>query len=179
MSLFNKSKKLSEVVTEFPEQQSYLLAVIFDNLLYKNLPNFNSSIELTEEEDELVFFIAQSINYMFALKPENLTDAQLKLLKEIMPLIKSKSREAMEDDKDLRRAVVYTLRMRLQINSIIDGVDWIDTPEGKRVWDILQQYGGEFPETVDDVKYRKYLKQIILSDNINRRDREKKQQKSA
>jgi hypothetical protein len=58
----------------------------------------------------------------------------------------------MRQDKNLRELVVYTLRMRLVLGSVQDG-KFRETQEGERIGQLLQLYGGEFQEEVDEQRY--------------------------
>lgn len=159
MGLFYKSKTVTEVADEFPKQYAFLKLFVFEAWSKTVVPD-KPLDELTEGEVDMITYIGQVIQYLFAEDPSDYGDAtpiQIKRINKIREIIPEKSREAMANNKDMHRIVVYTLRMKLYLSTMYHGADWIHTPEGKRVTNILTIYGGEFPEEVTDKKFHQLL----------------------
>lgn len=161
MGLFSKPKTVKQVAEQFPRQRDFMKLFVFDTWSKSVLPN-KSVDEMNDEEVEMITYIGQVMQYLFAEDPAEYGDAlpeQIERIKRIRKIVPEKSREAMQNNKDMRKIIVYTLRIETYLHTMIDGVDWIHTPDGKRTWDILQIYGGEFPEVVTDKMYTKLVNQ--------------------
>lgn len=128
--------------------------------------------EMSEEQLDMLTFIGQMLQYLFAEDPNDFGEAppeQIKRIKQVRKTVPADSYEIMmrEDGKFSRQIIVYTLRIKTYLHTMLEGAEWIDTPDGKRTWDILQIYGAEFPEEVDDKAFNKLVKQVLRTTYVN------------
>ncbi len=171
MGLFYKPKTVKQVADEFPKQFNFLKLFLFETWT-KNTGVAGAIDEMNEEQLDMVTFIGQMIQYLFAEDPNDYGEAdaeQIKRIKRIRKTLPEDSHEIMMrgDGEFSRKIVVYTLRIKTYLHTMIDGVEWLKTPDGKRTWDILQIYGGEFPEEVNDKAFNKLIKQVITTRTVN------------
>ena len=163
MGLFYKPKTVGQVAEEFPRQQAFLKTYLLKSWLAASGIHAPYDYDaMSEDELETATYIGQCLNYLFAEDPDSYGNAdaqQIERIKRIRRVLPGQSREAMSNNKDLRRIIVYTLRMRLYLHTMLEGTQWIRTPEGKRTWDTLNIYGGEFPEEVTDKMFDKLVRQ--------------------
>jgi hypothetical protein len=161
MGLFYKPKTVGQVAKEFPEQYAFLKLFLFES--WSNASGLSKDLDdMDDEELEMITYIGQVLQYVLAEDPADYGDAspeQVARIKRIREVLPEYSREAMQNNKDMRKIVVYMLRMKVYLHTMLDGAEWIDTPEGKRAWDILQIYGGEFLEEVTDKRFNKLVNQ--------------------
>lgn len=70
----------------------------------------------------------------------------------------------MDNDKELRELVVYTLRKKMIIAMMVSkgsAGDYFKTDEGKRIAHLLDKYGGEFKEELNLHKYDELVNKLI------------------
>jgi len=146
MSIFKPNMAKNRNVVEFPKKFNYIKVGLFSILSSLNAPPGTS----TEEHN---VFCAQIVNYLLGdglQKPE--TDLPIEaqeLIIKVQPSIPKQAKDLMSSaNKEFRETIVYTLRMRLVVNQLLHGTEWLETYEGKNVWALLQDYGLEFPEEV-------------------------------
>lgn len=180
MGLFYKPKTVKEVAKEFPKQEQYLKLTVFRGWVNTIYPGYDWKADHTPEEDEQVTYIGQVVNYLFAGDPDgydpSLSKEQINLIKDIQQNLPELSHEAAMNNKELRKIVVYTLRMRVMLHTMLEGnADWLfNNPEGKRTQNILNIYGAEFPEEVTDKMFNKLVKQTVRASVWNELDWETK-----
>jgi hypothetical protein len=175
VGIFSKQKTVKEVAEEFPKQESFLKLFLFKELVSDTAPEFFSTgnVGLKSEKLELVTRIGQVLNYLFAEDPNDFGDApaeQIQRVKRIRRTVPEDARQLMmmAGNEDMRRIVVYTLRMRTYFHTFYDGDDWlVGTPEGKRVQAILAEYGPEFPQATSDKDFAKMLKKVVNKYALN------------
>jgi hypothetical protein len=159
MGLFSKPKTVKQVAEEFPKQYAFMKLFVFESWS-DSMGLAKNPDDMDEEDLEMITYIGQVIQYLFAEDPNDYGEAspeQVTRIKRIREVVPEKSKDAMANNKDMRKIVVYTLRIKTYLHTMIDGAEWINTPDGKRTWDILQIYGGEFPEEVTDKMYTKLV----------------------
>jgi hypothetical protein len=165
MGIFSKPKTVAQVAKDFPEQEQYLKMTLWKGLIKTQDPSYDFKGEDTPEQNYMATLYGQVISYVFADDPNaydhDLPKEQIKLIKDIRKTLPEDSHELMMSNKEIRQIVVYTLRMRLLLKGMIEGADWVNAVEGKRVWNILQIYGDEFPEEVDDKMFDKLVKKTM------------------
>lgn len=127
-------------------------------------PNFDYKATMSEEQSSMTTHIGQVIEYLFAEDPNgygdgNLSPEQRQLIDKARESMPEKAHEVMVKNDQMRKIVVYTLRMQFYLNTMIKGPTWLQTDEGQRVNHILQQYGGEFTEEVTDKMFDKLVGQ--------------------
>jgi hypothetical protein len=170
MSLFSTPKTVKQVAEEFPKQEAFMKLFLFNS--WSDGMGFDkSSDDMGDDDLEMITYIGQVIQYLFAEDPADFGDAspvQVERIKRIREVIPEKSKDAMQNNMDMRKIIVYTLRMRTYLHTMIDGAEWINTPDGKRAWNILQIYGGEFPEEVTDKMYTKLVNQSARLHALNK-----------
>jgi hypothetical protein len=172
MGLFSKPKTVEEVAKAFPQQEQYLKLNLWRGWIRTKDPTYNFNGENSEDQNYLATLIGQVIAYVFAddldAYDPNLPKEQIGLIKEIQKTIPEDAHEAMMSNKEMRQTVVYTLRMKVMLHSMINGADWVTTTdEGKRVWDILEVYGAEFPEAVTDKMFDKLVRKTVSASVMN------------
>ena len=159
MGLFSKPKTVKQVAEEFPKQYDFMKLFVFES--WSDSMGLTKSLDDMDEEDlEMIAYIGQVIQYLFAEDPNDYGEAspeQIIRIKRIRQVVPEKSKDAMANNKDMRRIIVYTLRIKTYLHTMLNDAEWINTPDGKRTWDILQIYGGEFPEEVTDKMYSKLV----------------------
>ena len=136
----------NRVVVEFPKKLDYVMLGLYTKLSSLNVPPGMS-------QKEYNVFCGQTVNYLLGeglVEPRaDLPLEDQQLIKSIQPVIPEQAKQMMLSvNKEFRQIIVYTLRMRLYVNQMLHGTDWLDTPVGKNVWALLQDYGSEFPEQV-------------------------------
>jgi hypothetical protein len=172
MGLFYKPKTVKQVAEDFPSQYAFLKLFLFEH--WTNASGLTmASDDMNEEQLELMTYIGQMLQYVFAEDPSDYGGAspeQIQRIKRIRKTMPEDSYEVMMQDsnKNMRKIVVYTLRMKTYLHTIIDGADWINTPAGKRTWNILQIYGGEFSEEVNDKAFNKLVNQVARIHAFNK-----------
>lgn len=173
VSLFNKPKTVGEVAKTLPEQLNFLKLVMLEqwsDAMGINPKSYSSSDN--DEQIEMITYMGQCINYWFAEDPndinQNLPAEQINRIKRIQEIVPIKSHEALEQNKDFRKAIVYALRMKLVLNMSLHSKDWHKSDEGKRVTALLDRYGNEFPEKVTDRKFDKLVNRIARYQNLKR-----------
>ncbi|MGI8635489.1 MAG: hypothetical protein ACR2KZ_08810 [Segetibacter sp.] len=172
MSLFSKPKTVKQVAEDFPQQYYFLKLFLFET--WSNNTGVSGPIsKLNKEQLGMVTFIGQMIQYLFGEDPSDYGEAnteQIKRIKHIRKTISDDSYEVMmrSDGEFSRKIVVYSLRMKTYLHTMLDGAEWINTPQGKRTWNILQIYGSEFPEEVNDKAFNKLMKQATSTYAFNK-----------
>jgi len=146
MSIFKPNMAKNRVVVEFPKKLDYIRMGLFRTLSSLNAPPGVSPKEYN-------VFCGQTVNYLVGdglVEPKaDLPLDDKRLIKSIQPVIPEQAKQMMlSANKEFRQVIVYTLRMRLYVNQMLHGTDWLNTPEGKNVRALLQDYGSEFPEQV-------------------------------
>lgn len=72
--------------------------------------------------------------------------------------VKQYAEHKMNRDWDVRKLIVYTLRMDGSIKSCLYGIKYLTTHEYKRKCDLLLRYGPEFPDKIKQNMYMKLCK---------------------
>ncbi len=171
MRLFRKPKTIAEVTSTLPKQIDFLKLIMFEQWSQSIGVDPNSkTTEHTEEQIEMMTYIGQCIQYWFAEDPndidQKLPEEQILRIKRIQEIVPTKSHEALEQNKDFRKTIVYALRMKLVLNMSLYGKDWYKSDEGKRVTAILGRYGSEFPEEVTDRRFERLINRIARYQNL-------------
>jgi hypothetical protein len=166
MNFFSRQKTVSQVAKLYPNQRSLIKITLFKAWIETLYPNFDYRAVMSEEQSRMTTHIGQVIEYLFAEDPSGYGDGdvsheQRQLIDKARENMPEKAYEVMMKNDQMRKIVVYTLRIQFYLNTMIKGATWLQTDEGQRVNNIMQQYGGEFTEEVTDRMFDKLVTQTI------------------
>ena len=71
----------------------------------------------------------------------------------ILPQVRQRAAECMQDDRQTREIIVANLRMTNVLNFWTYGTAWLHNPAKMRIQQLLVEYGPEFPEEITPEAY--------------------------
>lgn len=156
-------RTFGEVSREFPTQLNCIKLILWKWFSAELARTFAAGG--MSDEDTAKKVSAQVVNYLCGepLEPSDLNrsaDVRLFAL-EIQSDLPEIADNLMRQDRNLREVIVYTLRMRLILNTATNS-DFGATPQGLLVEELLRQYGPEFDTAVDERRF------AALVRNLNR-----------
>lgn len=173
---------MSEVSKDFVQQFEIVRIIFFEY--------FNDVIQSAFEkqgtkitDDDVHTYAAGVIIYIFG---EDLEEWAKKLNEKnqivayaVMPTLKQQVDSVLELDKSLREALVYTLRMKLIVKSWEQKSDntsdyLLNTPEGKRIGLLLNQYGSEFPASPTPEGFKRLVYGLMTTSETRKKEKLKK-----
>src|SRR5258705_12300642 len=110
MGLFYRPKTVKQVADEFPKQYSFLKLFLFETWT-RNTGVSGAIDESNDEQMDMITFIGQMLQYLFAEDPDDYGEAppqQIKRIKRIRKTIQDDSYEIMmrSDGKVCRKIIV-------------------------------------------------------------------------
>ncbi|HEY5562926.1 MAG TPA: hypothetical protein VIK72_14430 [Clostridiaceae bacterium] len=153
----------------FKQQVKYIKAFLYEDLVeeYKNLDlNLEGEKTLSAQNTESEVLAAQVISYLLGedIEGEALRSKDVvfkAVFEKTKNEIKQYAQNKMKNDLEVRKLIVYTLRMGMTIQAGILGNKYLVTPEYKRKSSLLLKYGHEFPEEVNENMYMEIYKNFI------------------
>ena len=153
----------------FKQQVKYIKAFLYEDLVeeYSTL-NLNSEVKNASPtqsiEGEVLATLVASYLLGEDIQGEALhsKDVVFKaVFEKTKNEIKQYAQNKMKNDLEVRKLIVYTLRMGMTIQAGILGNKYLVTPEYKRKSSLLLKYGHEFPEEVNENMYMEIYKNFI------------------
>lgn len=119
------------------------------------------------DDDLEKILAAQVVNYLTGVDIDsyiqNANDETIKIkIGKIKNIVKQSADEKMRNDNEVRKLIVYTLRMDITINSGIHGKKYFSTDEYKRKFELLSKYGSEFSEGLTQKMYMELFEKFSL-----------------
>ena len=154
-----KAKKREKIF-----QQQYRIVSV---TLYNNLVKECSTLNIDDNLKRVLS--AQIVNYLLGQDIENVVlnikDEVLETnFDKIKDKIKLYAEDKMSRDLEVRKLVVYTLRMHMALQECLLGKKYHITSDYERDYNLLLKYGNEFP---DEVKQNMYME---LCENFVQRE---------
>jgi hypothetical protein len=151
---FNKWNK------SFQQQLKFIRVV-----LYMDLQKDFSKLSIEDEVKKVL--AAQVVVYLLGGDYENTVSNSEDLVfinnfNKIKNSIKTYADEKMSKDYEVRKLIVYTLRMEMVIRCGLLGAQYLKTPDYKRRYSLLLIYGEEFKESVQPNMYQKIYEDFVL-----------------
>lgn len=154
----------------FYDQISALMVILCKRFIpiIKNMPIGTNS----KNEDVSTYVSVQISRYLVGEELYDLYDDMDEKAKKFVVEIRDNkpeeiphlAEELMNNDKDLRELIVYTLRKKMILAQMISKDSpgaYFETDDGKRVTPLLDKYGGEFKEQLNVRKYDDLVNKLI------------------
>ena len=137
-------KTLSNDIVKFQKQQRYMQVMLYKEISEKLLK------ELTFEPNVTQVLAGQIVNYYSGVDIDehvkNMEEPNKSSVAKIRQWIIPKAEEILRNSYNLRRLIVYTLRMDIVYKFAMEGEKYLESDEKKRKESILIKFGPEFPE---------------------------------
>ncbi len=158
LNLFQKKPTIDKTINLFSNDERIMRVCLFKILTDKIIAD-----GLSEKNSKII--AAQGVNYITGEDWEaiiqNIQDLKIKSVTENYKLeIISYVENLLEKDKKLREIVVYFLRIRTVLFFHRFGKDWFENPMKERIEKILVEYGSEFPEGSDPVRFNEMVLEL-------------------
>jgi len=169
---FFKKKNIIDEVKEFQKQYPIAKIIIFKYLKmwFKrcfDLPDWKEGFK--DKPKMHIHLAAEVERYLFG-DDDNRDINKLENREEIEMAKRHAPKwadDAMNKDKRLCEFIVQTIRMDKSFHQIFEGTDWIfKDPKGKKVWSILQKYGGKVTKQPNPKMYKWLIRKWIFWDSM-------------
>jgi hypothetical protein len=134
---------LANDIVKFQKQQRYMQV-----MLYKEISEILLK-ERTFEADVAKSLAAQIVNYYSGFDIDeqfrNMKEPNKSRVAKIRQWIIPKAEEMLKNNYNLRRLIVYALRMDIVYKFAMEGEKYLESDEKERKYSILKNFGAEFP----------------------------------